>query len=355
LRFLQDGAYYQAKLSLQKAVEADLQYLPSRLRLAEALNELDYKDEARKQLTEIYRHSRDFADYTENDQLLLKAVHATIDNRFDEAIKYYSDIVRIASDSEKAQTYFDLGRAYEKYQQTDEAINQYKQVIALDAQSAAAHLHLGICYGVRLKELDNAENFFGQAEKLYQASGGFGLEGFTEVLFQRGTMYDGVNNLDKAREQLESARHQSMQLSNKYQYLKAVLQLSINSLYKGNYSQAQNEAEEAIKLARAERMDNLIPQGLIHLGSVFRRRRQYSEAESYFRQAEESARSYNGPYNIALAQSNLSSLYAELGTRLDEALREAEKAREFFKTAGYRGEELTVLLIIARAHRKLEH
>jgi tetratricopeptide (TPR) repeat protein len=121
----------------------------------------------------------------------------------------------------------------------------------------------------------------------------------------------------------------------------------------GNYALAQKEAEEATNLAREEKMNDLLARGLIALGLISKLQSDYNQAEKYLKEAKDIAHSYNGLYYIALAETNLSSLYAEQGIRPDEAIREAEKAREFFKSSGHRGEELGTLLVIARLNRKL--
>jgi tetratricopeptide (TPR) repeat protein len=100
-------------------------------------------------------------------------------------------------------------------------------------------------------------------------------------------------------------------------------------------------------------MNDLSAKGLIYLGLLSKHQSNYNQAENYYKQAKDIAQSYNGLYNIALAESNLSSLYAQQGIRPDETIREAEKAREIFKSGGYRQEELGALLVIARVNRKL--
>jgi tetratricopeptide (TPR) repeat protein len=92
---------------------------------------------------------------------------------------------------------------------------------------------------------------------------------------------------------------------------------------------------------------------LIALGLISKLQSDYNQAEIYFNQAKDIAHSDNLLYNIALAESNLSSLYAQQGIKPDETIREAGKAREFFKSGGYRGEELAVLLVIARVNCQL--
>src|SRR5262249_56892594 len=99
--------------------------------------------------------------------------------------------------------------------------------------------------------------------------------------------------------------------------------------------------------------NELYVKGLITLGLISKRQSDYNQAENYFKQAKDVGQFYNNGYNTAWAEGNLSSLYAQQGIHPDESIREAEKAREFFKSGGYRGEELTVLLIIARVNCQL--
>jgi serine/threonine protein kinase/lipopolysaccharide biosynthesis regulator YciM len=348
---MRDGDYYQATQALKMAVEADGNYVLARARLAEALTEIDYNDLAQTQLSEVYLAVPDRSALPETEALYLEAILNVAARKFPEAIKNYSRLASLAPAKDEANAHFDLGRAYEKNDDTDKAIEEFLTVTRLDPQSAAAHLWLGILYGVRLKNQEKAETSFGEAERLYRSLSS--LEGVAEVYFQRGTMYGGLRQLKKEREQLEIARDQSKLLTNKSQYIKTLLQLTDNSFYLENYAMAQQEAQEVINLARAEKMRNLLVRGLIYLGLISRRQSNYDQAENYYKQAKEIAHAYNGLYDIAFAESNLSSLYVEQGVHSDEALRGAEKAREFFKSSGYRGEELNVLLIIARLQRKL--
>src|SRR5262245_10633972 len=348
VQFIRDGDYYQASQALKMAVDADGKYMLARARLAEALTELDYNDLAQKQLTEVILAVRDRSALPEADGLYLEAILNVVARKFTEAIKNYSRLASLAPDKDAAYAHFDLGRAYQKNDETEKAIEEFSTVTRLDPQSAAAHLRLGILYGVRMKNQEKAETSFGEAERLYGSLRS--VEGVAEVYFQRGTMYGGLGQLQKGREQLEQARDQSKALTNKYQHINTLLHLSVNSLLLGKYAQSQQEVEEAINLARAEKMNDLSVRGLIYLGLLYKHQSNYNQAENYYKQAKDIAQSYSGLYNIALAESNLSSMYAELGIHPDEAIREAEKAREFFKSAGYRSEELTVLLVIARVN-----
>jgi serine/threonine protein kinase/Tfp pilus assembly protein PilF len=351
VQFIRDGDYYQASEALKEAVRADGAYVLARARLAEALTELDYNELAQMQLSEIYLAVRDRSALPEVEELYLEAILNVVARKFPEAIKNYSRLASLTPAKDAAYAHFDLGRAYEKNDETDKAIEEFSTVTRLDPQSAAAHLRLGYLFGVRLLNQEKAESYFGEAEQLYRRLGSFG--GVAEVYFQRGAMYGGLNQLEQERKQLEQARDQSKLLTNKYQHIKTLVQLSGNSLYLENYALAQQQAEEAMDLARAEKMNDLLAKGLITLGMINKLQSDFNQAKNYFKQAKEIAQSYNGLYNIALAESNLSSLYAQQGINPEETIREAEKAREFFKSGGYRGEELAVLLVIARVNCQL--
>jgi serine/threonine protein kinase/Tfp pilus assembly protein PilF len=351
VQFIRDGDYYQASRALKMAVDADGKYMLARARLAEALTELDYNDLAQKQLNEVYLAVPDRSALPEAEALYLEAILNVVARKFPEAIKNYGRLASIAPAKDAAYAHFDLGRAYEKNNETDKAIEEFSTVTRLDPQSAAAHLWLGILYGVRLKNQEKAETSFGEAERLYRSL--TSIEGVAEVYFQRGMMYGVLGQLAKGREQLEQARDQSKLLTNKYQHINTLLHLSVNSLFLGKYAQSQQEAEEGVNQARAEKMNDLSVRGLIYLGLISKHQSNYNQAENYYKQAKDIAQSYNGLYNAALAESNLSSLYAEQGIHPDETIREAEKARQFFKSGGYRGEELGALLVIARVNRKL--
>jgi serine/threonine-protein kinase len=351
IQAMRDGDYYQASQKLKMAVDADVKFVLARARLAEALTALDYNELAQNQLNEVYLAVRDRSALPEAEELYLEAILNVVARKFPEAIKNYSRLASLAPPKDAAYAHFDLGRAYEKNDETDKAIEEFLTVTRLDPQSAAAHLRLGILYGVRLKNQEKAETSFGEAERLYRSL--TSMEGVAEVYFQRGTMYGGLGQLKKGREQLEQARDQSKLLTNNYQNIKTRLQLGANSFYQGNYALAQQEAQDAVNLAGAEKMNDLLVQGLIALGLISKHQGNYNQAEIYYKQAKDIAQSYNGLYNIALAESNLSSLYAQQGINPDETIREAERARGFFKSSGYRGEELTVLLIIARVNCQL--
>ena len=130
------------------------------------------------------------------DALYLQAITETVSRNFPNAIKSYSEIVDRVPITEKAYAYFDLGRAYEKSEDIEKAINNYNKAIELDPQCAAAFLRLGILYW-RKQDVTRTETAFQRAVEIYRASSNF--EGVAEVLFQHGVVYDLQDKEAEAR------------------------------------------------------------------------------------------------------------------------------------------------------------
>lgn len=75
------------------------------------------------------------------DALYLEAINATVSRDFPAAIKAYGEIVRQTPN--EAQVYVDFGRAYEKNDELDKAIENYVKATSLDSQYATAYLRAG--------------------------------------------------------------------------------------------------------------------------------------------------------------------------------------------------------------------
>ena len=77
------------------------------------------------------------------------AVAATLNRNFKTAIEKYSAIADAVRDQQKPAAYVDLGRAYEKDENLDKAIESYAKATQLDPQSGAAFLRSGMLHGRR--------------------------------------------------------------------------------------------------------------------------------------------------------------------------------------------------------------
>ncbi len=277
---LRDGAYYQATQALQRAIGADDAYLLAHARLAEAMVELDYVDQAKDELLRV--NSSDRAALPTLDALYLEAITATARQDSAKAVDLYNQIVEQVADSEKAYVLVDLGRAQENNNDIKAAIQSYKNATERNSQYATAHLRLGILYGQQ-GDPNAAQQSFDQAESIYQALGN--LEGRAEVLFQRGALFNKRNQLTEARTSLEQALTLAQANDNKSQTIKILLQLCSVAFDAGETARSTEFAQQAVDLAQKNGMENLSTRGLVDLGNTFLVRGKQAEAEKYLEQA----------------------------------------------------------------------
>jgi tetratricopeptide (TPR) repeat protein len=281
------------------------------------------------------------------ENLYLDALTATVRRNFAGAVAAYSEIAK--ANSGKAEVYIDLGRSYEKNNQSDKAIESYLEATKRDSQAASAFLRLGILYG-RRRDIDGSNRAFDKAEEIYQSLGN--VEGRTEVALQRGVVLnDSVGKPDDARAQLEQARDMAKVVNAPYQQLRILFQLSSVALKQNKGAEARQFATQALELAQANQMETMIARGYIELGYAGFLTGDYASAERDFKQGLDYAQKFGARLNEARAQLSLASLYEQRG-EADKALTYQEPAQKFYQSAGYRTETNQAMNIRARLYRR---
>lgn len=328
---LHNGGYHKASLMLSEAVKADDQFPLAHARLAEAWSELDYSDRAKDEIIRVSQLVPDRSALPPLDALYLQAITDTIARDYPSAIQGYRRIAEQSPQASKAAALLDVGRAYEKSENSEEAIKSFEEASRQDPHYAAAFLRLGVMHG-RKPELEKAEAAFGEAERLYQTFGD--MEGVTEVLYQRGTLLNKISKLGEARNVLTQALDKAQATGNTSQQILTSLQLSRIIFGQGDVALSQKYASDAVDLAVAGGMENLTTGGLIDLGFSFFSEGKFVEAEGYFKQALEFARSNRGRRNEARASLSLGSLYSSMG-RKEESRRYVEQSLPFYREGGY--------------------
>lgn len=345
---LSDGAYYNASKILTRAVSLDNKFPMAYARLAEAWTEMDYPDKAKDELLVATSLIPDREALAQPDLLYINAITATVRRDFAGAVENYRELAELATDSQKAFAYVELGRAYQKNGELDKALESYQQAIARDPQYAAAYLRSGILYG-RRQELQKADESFDKAETIYQALSS--LEGVTEVLFQRGYLFNNADKTAEARAQLEKALGITQVTDSRHQRIKILLQLSSLSCTEGDVTRARLYADEAIDLAQTDHTEVLAADGMIDLGNSFFLRGDFTEAEKYFRQAAEFAQRSKSRRTEARGVLSLGSLLIQKGDA-DEGLRYTQQALDFYQQGGYLKEASQALLLLGRGNRQ---
>jgi tetratricopeptide (TPR) repeat protein len=344
---LRAGSFFQASKALGLAVRSDDQFALAHARLAEAWMELDYSDRAKDELLRVGELSPNRSLFTPVDSLYLDAVTATVRRDFSRAEAAYAEIARLQSN--QSYVYVDLGRAYDKNNQVDMAIENFVTAANKDSQNATAFLQLGVLYG-RKQKFAEATAAFEKADTTYQALGN--VEGRAEVALQRGVLLNDIaGKVVEARVQLEEARAIAKVVNNTYQQIKILFQLSSVAIKEGHADLAQQYANEAVQLAQTNQMESMIARGNIEIGNVHLGRGNYSDAEKHFQQALEAAQRYGGRRNEARSRLALASLYIQRG-EADRGLAFGDQALAFFQPGGYRTETSQALLLRGRAYKQ---
>ncbi len=341
------GSFFQASKALELATRADDQFALAHARLAEAYMELDYFDKAKDEILRASELTPNRSVLPKIDNQYLDALTATVRRNFPAAVATYAEIVK--ADPAKAESYVDLGRAYEKNSQTDKAIENYSEAIKRDPQIAAAYLRLGILFG-RKRDIDNSNRAFDKAEENYQSLGN--VEGRAEVALQRGVVLnDYIGKPDDARTQLEQARDMARVVNAPYQLIRILSQLSSVALKQNKAAEAKQFATQALELAQTNQMETMIARSYIELGYVGFLTADYASAERDFLQGLDYAQKFGARLNEARAQLSLASLYEQRGDA-DKALTYQEPAQKFYQSAGYRTETNQAMNIRARLYRR---
>jgi tetratricopeptide (TPR) repeat protein len=277
------------------------------------------------------------------DALYFNAVRSIVTRDYPNAINVYQEIVRLKPN--QPQAHVDIGRAFEKNNDTQKAIESYTAATMLDSSYAAAFLRLGVLHA-RQKNLAGAVSAFGLAEKLY--AGAHNQEGEAAVHYQRGRLFVEQQKPNEARPELEQALALARATNNIYQQVQALLQLSYAQ---DDAAQAQKIALSAVELAQARGMNDLLANGYITLGNLSLKQGDYDEAERNFTRALEFARNYKLRRLEALALFQLGSLLTKL-SRPDEAEQYLEQSRDFYLQGGYRKEADSAAILLGRVKRQ---
>ncbi len=308
--------------------------------------ELDYFGRAQSEMlkvNELQRKRQTFLApfYQPEDSLYIDAINAIVIRNFPQAIIIYQKIADRNPD--EPYVYLDLGRAYEKNEETDKAKDCYEKAINLNGQYGAGFLRLGILLK-RKAEYDKSNEAFDRAEKIYDRLSND--EGVAEVKYQRGVSLNIQEKSEAARIQFEQVIGNPR--ANKYQQIRALLQISSVCSSIGKTACAEEYASNAITLAKQERMENLASNGLISLGNAFLARADYGKAEQNFQQALEFSRKDEGLQNEARALLSLGSLRIQQ-KKPDEAEDFVRQSLPFYQKGGYQKEVAQANLILGRA------
>ncbi len=343
---LRNGAFLQASTMLEEALKIDDRFALAHARLAEALTELDYTDRAKDEALKVSALVPDRSLLPTYDALYLDAVTATVTRDLPAAVKTYDELARLSPS--EARVYVDLGRAYEKDDQTAKALENYVKASTIDPQYATAHLRAGIVYS-RQQQVASAAAAFDKAESLFKALGN--TEGVSEVFRQRGVLFRTAGKFQDARAQFQQSLESARAIGNDIQQVRALFELSNLSFVEGDTKKAKELANEGISMAQQRHLENYATAGLLDLGIGMLGGGDYVEAEKTFKQALDSARLNKARRLEAIALMDLGSTYIQQ-LRTDQGLSLVQQALQYFRQGNYRGLISECLTLVGRANRR---
>lgn len=328
---LREGAFFKSSKILQQAVANDDRYALAHARLAEAWMELDFSDKAKDELIRANDLVPDRSVLAEVDAIRLQAITDTVKRDLAAAAEHYRRLATRVPENERAFALVDLGRAYEKDDKLDKAIESYQEATRLNQHYAAAFLRLGVALG-RGQKYNEAETALHRASELFSVSNE--IEGSTEVLFQQGILLTQQGKLEESKVQFGRALDRSIALENNDQRIRILQRLSNTFIVAGDAAKAQQYSQQATQLARDSGMENLTTAGLIEIGNSYLIKGNLPEAEKHFSEALRLAQLYKGKLNEARALLALGGLRRQQDD--PEAARDyLQKALLFFQQGNY--------------------
>ena len=343
---LREGMFFKSSKLLQQAVNDDPRFALAHARLAETWMELDFSDRAKDELIRAGDLVPNRSVLAETDAIRLQGITDTVKRDFAAAVEDYRQLAAKAPAAEQAYAYVDLGRAYEKNEQWDKAIESYQESIKRKEYYAAAYLRLGVALRHNQKYAA-AEAAFAEADRFFHVSNE--IEGITEVLFQRGLMFSQQGKIADSRAQLEQALERSIALENTDQRIRTLQQLSTTAILEGNADAARKHSQQAMELAQANNMENLTTSGLIDIGSSYLIKGNFGEAEKNFSEALRLAQLNKGKQNEARALLALASLRKQQDDP-DAARDYAQRALTFYQQGSYGKQTFLALTILGHAY-----
>ncbi len=346
---MREGAFYRASKILQQVVQDDDRFALAHARLAEAWTELDSSDKAKDELIRATDLVPDRSVLAPLEAIRLQAVTNTVKREFAKAVEDYRVLSSSVPITEKAYALVDLGRAYEKNEQADKAIETYQAATQIDSRCASAFLRLGVILGRRAHYAD-AIRALDQAYGLFDLN--TDIEGLIEVLLQRAVLLGQQSKVTEALAQLLLALEKSAALENNDKRIKVLLNLSNTEIIAGEAEQAKHYASQAVSLAQANGLDNLTMQGMIDIGNAFFIKGNFAEAEKNFNEALRLAQLYKGKRSEARALLSLASLRSQQGDA-DAAREYCQRALPFYQMGGYRKEVTQAYTFLGRAQESI--
>lgn len=340
---LREGNNVKATRSLQEAVAQDNHFVMAHARLAEAWVNLDFDDNAQRELLAATPGGRQLRPL---DRMYLDAIHATVTKDFPAAISIYQQILKSLPPNEKPSGYVDLGMAYERANDSNHALESYARAESLDSDNPAPFMHTAVLQS-RQHHVLEADRAFDRAHTLLTKE--MNQEGLAELDYARGLAANDNGSWDEAKVFLNRSKNEALEIGSVQLQIRDLVQLS-SLTYGSDPAGAAEYAKQAVSLARNNRLDAWAADGLVRLAGVEINRGNLQDAEDSAQDALQLARQSQQPRIEAMANLTLASVMNQKHLP-EQVIGPAQSALDFYQKNAYFRSAASASVLLIRAKR----
>lgn len=344
LSALREGSYLRATRELSNAVARDQRFVMAHARLAEAWANLDFDGVAQR---EMLIASAGESRVPPLDRMYLDAIRDTLTRDFKGALDLYRRILDRLPQSGKASGYLDVGMAYERVGDPQDALANYAKASSRDADNPAPWLRAGMLQ-TRLNHVPEANEDFARAQDLYAAE--MNWEGQAELDYQRGYLASLRGDLAGSMSYLQRSTEEGKAISSPQLQIRALTQMSSIECASGHLEQAVADANSAVQLAGSRQLDTWAAMALAWLANAHLNQgpAHFAEADSELTDARDLAAQSQQGRALALANLVLASL-RDSQHRWAEVIAPATDALAYYRANGYFANAANARLLLLRA------
>ncbi|GJM33841.1 MAG: hypothetical protein DHS20C18_28420 [Saprospiraceae bacterium] len=234
----------EALNDLNQVINLNPDYAEAYLNRGTLLDDLNRKEEALNDLNQAINLNPDFANAYNNRGILLKKL-----NRNEEALNDYNQAINLNPDF--ANAYYNRGNLLYYLNRKEEALNDFNQAINLNPEDADAYFNRGILLK-KLNRNEEALNDYNQAINLNPED--------ADAYFNRGNLLYYLNRKEEAVNDFNQAillNKKALKNDPENETLKNTLargygSLAWHQLFLNQYTEAEQSAQEGLKLAATE-------------------------------------------------------------------------------------------------------
>jgi hypothetical protein len=317
------------------------------VRMAEAWSNLDFQSDAQREMLIAAPGERYLAPV---DRMYFAAIQDTITGDFTGAVDVYRKILQRLPDADRPAGYVDLGMAYERTGDPSHALDNYARASSPDSDNAASAMHTGILQS-RLHHTAEANQAFDRAERIFSAEEN--AEGLAELGYERGYAANDSGDAKSAQKLLQKSLQEAGDIGSVQLQIRVLSQLS-SATARFDAQKGADYAQQAIRLARDNRLDAWAANGLVRLAAAEIRQHKFQEAEDNLNQAIKLARESQQLRAEALANVTLASLMDQ-EHRPDLVIAPAQSALAFYQKNGFFIPAQTASILLIRSQRDKGH